>query len=336
MAKLEEANFETPKGAPSADRRVKVLYIAGWGRSGSTLLGRILGEVEGFFLVGELRYFWDRGLIENRLCSCGATFENCPVWQKVMSRAFEGKSRVDAKKLVDLRERGLRTRHILLAPVYGNPQVKLDRLGEYLAMLGDLYRAVQDVSGARFIVDTSKFPSYGYILQNITEIDLYVLHLVRDPRAVAYSWESRRKPKMRADNSPDDLMIPHNYIKSSLVWNEWNFAIERTWRRSPRRYMLLRYEDFVEDPQSSVRNILRFMGEGLSELPFKGEQEILPGAFHTFSGNPDRFRSGTIKIRPDREWKQRMSSARQAVVSTVSWPGLLRYGYPLRPQKSGL
>lgn len=45
---------------------VKVLYIAGWGRSGSTILDNVLGQVEGFFSGGELSYLWERGLSENR------------------------------------------------------------------------------------------------------------------------------------------------------------------------------------------------------------------------------------------------------------------------------
>jgi hypothetical protein len=32
-----------------ANDKIKVLYIAGWGRSGSTILGNILGQVAGFF-----------------------------------------------------------------------------------------------------------------------------------------------------------------------------------------------------------------------------------------------------------------------------------------------
>jgi hypothetical protein len=34
--------------------RIRVLYIAGPSRSGSTLIGRILGEIPGFFDTGEL------------------------------------------------------------------------------------------------------------------------------------------------------------------------------------------------------------------------------------------------------------------------------------------
>ena len=43
-----------------------VLYVAGAGRSGSTLLDNLLGQIPGFFSAGELRYVWERGLIDGR------------------------------------------------------------------------------------------------------------------------------------------------------------------------------------------------------------------------------------------------------------------------------
>ena len=60
------------------NNRVKVLYIAGPGRSGSTVLGNVLGEIEGFFHGGELNFIWEHNLIENRLCSCGAPARAAP------------------------------------------------------------------------------------------------------------------------------------------------------------------------------------------------------------------------------------------------------------------
>ena len=35
--------------------RTKVLFIGGYGRSGSTLLDRLLGQIDGFVSVGEVR-----------------------------------------------------------------------------------------------------------------------------------------------------------------------------------------------------------------------------------------------------------------------------------------
>ncbi|TCJ15470.1 sulfotransferase [Rubrobacter taiwanensis] len=310
--------------------RVKVLYIAGWGRSGSTILGRILGQVEGFSPVGELRYIWERGVIEDRLCSCGALFSGCPVWQEILARTFGSTGNVDAERLAATAERGLRTRHLVLWPGQRPLQARLARLGEYLKTLGRLYRSVQEVTGSRVIVDTSKFPSYAYLLQHTPGIELYVLHLVRDPRAVAYSWETRRKH--RGEGS-DGFMTPHGSVESSLVWSEWNLAIESVWKRRRKRYMLLRYEDFVEAPQSSLRDILRFAGEGTAELFFEDERRASLETSHIFSGNPDRFLSGTVTIKRDDGWKRDMKAAKQAMVTSLTWPGLIHYGYSLRPQR---
>jgi Sulfotransferase domain len=311
--------------------RVKVLCVLGWGRSGSTLVGRIVGQTEGFFLVGELRYIWDRGLIENRLCSCGTPFTECPVWRKIVSRMLEEGNRVSATRMVELRERGLHTRHVLLSPTREELRSRVARMGEYTEALESLYRAAQDVSGSRVIVDTSKFPSYGYILQSTPGIDLYVLHLVRDPRAVAYSWASRQKPKPdHGKGAGKRFMTPHGLFESALVWNAWNLSIERIWRRNPQRYMLLRYEDFVKSPRSAVRNILSFLGEEEAKLPFLNEREVLLDAPHTFSGNPDRFQSGVVEITPDQRWRRKMGVVQKAAVTALTWPGLLSYGYPLR------
>jgi len=40
----------------SVEPTARVLYIAGWGRSGSTILDNVLGQVDGFFSAGELMF----------------------------------------------------------------------------------------------------------------------------------------------------------------------------------------------------------------------------------------------------------------------------------------
>src|SRR5687768_409663 len=68
--------------------RVKVLFILGWARSGSTLLDQILGTEEGFFSTGELRWIWLRGLVQQRNCGCGRRVVECPFWTAVLERAY--------------------------------------------------------------------------------------------------------------------------------------------------------------------------------------------------------------------------------------------------------
>ena len=65
----------------------KIILIAGHSRSGSTLLDRLLGEMDGFVTVGELRCLWIRGLIDDQLCGCGVAFQSCDHWQDIVNDA---------------------------------------------------------------------------------------------------------------------------------------------------------------------------------------------------------------------------------------------------------
>jgi hypothetical protein len=97
-----------------SEGRIKVLYVAGFGRSGSTLLGNVLGQVEGFVSVGEVRSIWEHGLIENKVCGSGTLFEDCSFWQPVLDEAYGGMGKVDPRKMIQLRESWARTKHIPL------------------------------------------------------------------------------------------------------------------------------------------------------------------------------------------------------------------------------
>src|SRR2546430_13569347 len=82
----------------------RVLYIGGLGRSGTTLLERLLGELPGACALGEVVHLWQRDVIDNERCACGRPFSACEFWRAVGERAFDGGgwSTVDASRLVQL------------------------------------------------------------------------------------------------------------------------------------------------------------------------------------------------------------------------------------------
>jgi len=88
-----------------------LVYIGGSGRSGSTLLERMLSCVPGFWPVGELVFIWERGLRRNDLCSCGARFRDCEYWVQVGQAGFGGWDQVDVDRAVTLRREVDRHRH---------------------------------------------------------------------------------------------------------------------------------------------------------------------------------------------------------------------------------
>jgi hypothetical protein len=322
---LESVTEPTGIGNPSAlpgEEPVKVLYIGGQGRSGSTLLGRLLGEVPGFVNVGEIRMIWV-ALSENRLCGCGTPIRECAFWTAVMDRAVDGQPDIEAMLAVKRKTERLRTAPRLLSPITSpNDKRMLER---YLETLSRLYAAVREVSGATVIVDGSKTPMYANNLRQSEGIDMRLLHLVRDSRAVAYSWQ--RKKLNPAIHWKETYFQPVPPARVALEWTAKNVLTELlTPRQIP--HMFLRYEQAVIDPVATVPRLAEFMSEHLPESAFEflSGPEITLSAHHTVTGNPDRFKS-TITIRPDSEWRENMNPRQRAVVTLLTYPLLARYGY---------
>jgi hypothetical protein len=313
--------------------RIKVLYITGYSRSGSTILDSILGQTDGFFSTGELYYVWNRNVLDNTVCGCGSPFRECEVWSEVFDAAFGGVDQVDTREMIRLRDLSTRTRYIPLMLIPWGKRLLVSRVARYLESLEKLYRAIQAHTGSRVIVDSSKIPLYGYLLGLLPGIDLYVVHLVRDPRAVSYSWLKRRLLPPLPDKDEPIYMDRYSSIKSSLLWNITNATVEALWRRRPKKYLMLRYEDFVGRPQQSFQRILELVckKEELPSLPFVAERMIELGPNHTTSGNPSRFKTGKLELRPDKEWAFRMRLWDKALVTLSTLPLLLRYKYPIAP-----
>jgi Sulfotransferase family len=306
-----------------SDRRVKVLYVVGLGRSGSTILSNSLGQIGGYFSAGELNFIWRHNVLENRLCGCGRPFHECPVWTRVMDEAFGGMGGVDAREMMRLQASGTRTRHIPLMLTARGGQRLAQRLEKLLIAYQRLYEAIGSVTDSQVIVDSSKEPAHGYAMSVVPDLDFYVLHLVRDPRAAAYSW---LKKKPQPDSEDIEHMVRFSPAKSSALWDSWNASAEALWRRTPEKYLRIRYEDFVAYPRENLGRILGLVG-ATAELPLTGEREVRLGVSHTVSGNPNRFETGAVELRPDREWVHKMNPRDRALVTALTLPLLRRYGY---------
>ncbi len=311
-----------------SEERTKVLYVVGLGRSGSTILSNSLGQIEGFFSAGELNFIWRHNVIENRLCGCGRPFRECPVWTRVIEEAFGGMDRVDAREMMGLQALGTRTRHIPRMLTDRRDRILKERLEKLLINYGRLYAGIGGVTGSQVIVDSSKEPAHGYAMSLIPDLDFRVVHLIRDPRAAAYSW---LKEKPQPDSEEKEFMHRKSPAESAVLWDSWNVSAEALWRRTPEKYFRLRYEDFVANPRESLKRILGLAGVD-AELPLAGEREVRLGVSHTVSGNPNRFETGSVELRPDREWKDKMSPRDKALVTVLTTPLLQRYGYPTLPK----
>ena len=299
----------------------RVLFIAGDGRSGSTIVHNVLSQIEGLVGVGELRDVWGRGALKNVTCGCGKPFRGCPFWNDVMDRAFGGLGLERARRMLALAE-SVRTRDLLLYAAPGGRRRELRRLTEYLAGLSRLYGAIEEVSGCGVIVDSSKNPSYGYLLRHVEGVDLHVVHVVRDALAVAYAWQKH------VETEPGFTMPQKSAARSALGWMARNAASELFLRQGPSAWTFMRYEDFVRRPRAAVSLLLEQAGLSTAGTPFVSSRDVdLRRPSHSVSGNPVRFLRGIIRISIDEQWRDALPTRDRHVVSALTWPFRARYGY---------
>src|SRR3954453_18715265 len=125
-----------------------VVYVGGISYSGSTLMGQMLGEVDGAFYGGELRNTWQRGIVENRTCTCGAPFREGPFWQGVVQRLpFAADERAEELSRLHRRLTRLRERAPSSASASGRAALRRD-LDAYGRVTDALYRAVAEAAGS--------------------------------------------------------------------------------------------------------------------------------------------------------------------------------------------
>ena len=301
----------------------------GYGRSGSTIIGNILGELPGVVHVGELVSLWRLGLIGRRVCGCGARIAQCEFWSSVLKIGFAGPpwNGIDPRRTAAMQRETVRLRttpRILRAAA--RPRLRTPALEAYARIADRLYLSIREAAGADVIVDTSKHVPEAALLRLLPNADAFFVHLVRDPRAVAFSWQRVRRSPGEGRREQTQRVGSATSGRSWLVTNLGAEAIRRA--VSPDRSLLVRYEDFVSEPRRTMEGVARLIGASPGDLPFVDDRTVRLGANHTAGGNPGRLSSGQMSIRSDDEWRTAQAKRARSVSTAFALPLLHRYHYP--------
>lgn len=294
-----------------------VVYIAGCGRSGSTVLDLSLGRTEGWLSMGEFRLFW-HALRDQWRCACGESVCECPFWSDVVATSPCEVPDV----LTDLRTT-VRMRRIpaLMRPaLLGSHRGARDRLG---ACLRDVYEGAAAKAGASVLIDSSKDSIYGLLLTNVLDIPIHVVHLVRDSRAVAWSWQ--RKMKRPEIAHKDAYMPTRSTIRASVDWDMRNSLVHLLRRRAS-GYTRVSYEAFATEPEATV-DLIRAAVSAAPVPAAPSESPAIDRVNHTVAGNPIRFSADALELRPDLEWHDALPRREKRLVTALTWPLLRKYGY---------
>ena len=267
-----------------------LVYVAGYGRSGSTLLGRLIASTGHALDVGEVAMaplFLYRSRIR---CACGSRMAACPVWGAL------------PQALRDLPRR---------------PANRQDHLA--------LLRAILEVSPQPTIVDSSKtavaLAFRPYFLSRNLPIRLRLVHLVRDPRAVVWSVVRDRRTRWDEPSFWRDVVLA---AKTSLVWQVANVAAELQAFWFAPNVIRLRYDHLVQfGTQDSLQGILPLGTlEGVTH-----ESGI--GDYHSLGGNAMRNEK-TVVVKLDDAWRAQMPRHLLCLATVLSFPFIIRYRFGLR------
>jgi len=305
-------------GHPGAGLRV--VYITGASRCGSTALATLLGSQQESVGVGELSQLHKWGWLRDDYCACGNTCTRCPFWGAVLEQWQRQSPRADVAAYVGLQSKLERLRswpRLRLAAIRKSAVFR-----EYLYQTGALLEAISAICGKRIIVDSSKSAVRPWALSQIPGVDVRVVHLVRDVRATAWSQAKSYAPDPRMGIASEK---PSRAIwKSSLEWMLANVLAEQL--APADRRCLIQYEDLVNRPEHVLSHL-----QAALELDLQGvisavmSDEAVPVG-HQIAGNRLRMQ-GAVRLRGDREWMTAMPAQdRERCWRIAGWLAR-RYGY---------
>lgn len=295
----------------------KIIYVAGYGRSGSTLMDMMLGSHPGVFGAGEMsticRHVWPN----DEYCACHNRVQACSLWSGIMAEWQAGGA--DPAAHARLQQK--------IEPVIAPTRsLKGAAARRYVAETLALYRITAAHIGRPVLLDSSKSPGRALALAAEKDLDFRAIHLVRDPRAVAFSMSKPMKIDTQA--GVQKKIRAHPAWRTALRWSYVNAGADALIRRLPEsRTIRVRYEDLVAHPAETLAWIGAAMG--LPQLGDLGAGIAAGGtiaAEHQVAGSRIRM-SGPMTLKADLHWQDRMAPAAQQQVERLCARRMRAYGY---------
>jgi LPS sulfotransferase NodH len=290
--------------------------IIGSGRSGSTLLEFLLAKnLASARPVGELETLVVRGPRDNEICSCLLPAQDCPMWTSVLRQLTDDPELASWEAVVE--QRATRTRwafavvaSALVRRVAGRPGAG----GTHVACYAPVRSALATLSrGSAVVIDNSKTPLHFFALAAGADLDLRVVHLLRRPHAVVWSW--KRRKHLPESGSQNWYMEPRSAVASTARWaSDAIFAALFHFAHPEVGYVRVSYEALCADPDGTVAACARALDLPVATL---ARDDL---SYHVLGGNPARFGGGLDHVILDDEWRARMSATTRVMINVLAMP----------------
>jgi len=250
----------------------------GAARSGSSILGVVLGNCAGTFFAGELFGYLEnsgRGVGEREMSHWAALRERMP---QVPEALRDDHTASAFYKSVALFKPSLyRIRTGPLRPVFRQHEAQF-------------LRALASDAGAETLIDSSSYPLRAKELAAVDGIDLRLIYVLRDPRSVVASFTGSEWKFYNTKRRTNAYLAMTASVATSIFLGH------------PRnKRLLVRYEDLVREPEAVVRQVLDMAGidcavPDLDALapgnPFGANKLVFRANQAVSEGGPIAFRRG--------------------------------------------
>jgi len=262
----------------------KILYIAGYGRSGSTVLDVILGNHPQIASVGEITYLLEEWHDSDQQCACGRPYKECAFWGALADTIDLS---VDMQEMIRKVEERRSTIPTLFSWLHPNINES------YRVFNQQLFSYIRERSGKSVVVDSSKSARDAalrfYALSEIANLDVYVIHLVRDGRAVVESCV-RKGSNWALEGRQREPRLPG--LRATVGWtlaNTWTLGLARRYV-SPGRYLRVQFGDLISTPAFVLERIGDFIGMEVDMLVERVERDAIFSVGHNVGGNRLRLK----------------------------------------------
>lgn len=281
----------------------QVVYILGSGHSGSTLLDLLLGAHPQIWSCGELQSLWRYVASESRSCACGAPVSQCSFWNEVLLRLR--------------RKNILLTKSDFTCPSWRRIVLLGRRKRDSLAKAyGDVNRELFDgiaaASRKPLIVDSSKQAQRLFFLGRSKSIDLKVIHLMRDGRAVMNSFLRKYGTS--------------HWWRGMYRWMSPNvMALMLRRQFGAERWLNVSYEALATEPEPTLQRICYFLNVVYDPTMLHFKNRIA----HNIGGNTRVLTSSLSTVQMDERWKRELKLSYRLIFGLVGgWLNrILQHGH---------
>lgn len=251
------------------NKNYRILYIMGPGRSGTTILEILLANNSNVTGVGEVTHIFRDGLVKNVKCSCDNDFRDCELWSHVFSGLDNMIPGNDYYKLQQSMDGHIGVLREVLHLKGGKKTALYNKINR------ELFDRVHEKTGAKVIVDSSKYASRAINLKRIFGDQLLVLIVSRDSAGLKKSFSKPHKTEQK----------PKNILQMLLYLSAVYASIFMARAIVGKNVKTIRYEDMLSNPTQVMNDIADWAGFESAEVNRKLENGEVLSVHHIITGN---------------------------------------------------